>query len=253
MKNIIILLKYIIISLYVTTQIIPPSLYAAVMQSNTYRIQSDSINFGGGRSVSGSYSMEDTLGELGTGYSSSSAYQMNAGYQSMQAVYISITNTADVTLPNVGGISGGSSTGESSWNVTTDGPAGYSLSISASTQPALKSAGSSVADYVPATGNPDFNFSVGSASSTFGFTVEGNDLITRYKDNGSGCGVGSGDTADRCWDGFSTSPTLIAQTGAGNHPNGATTTIKYQVGIGGNKIQDSGVYTTALTITAVAL
>ena len=52
--------------------------------SNNYKIQSDSMNFAGARSESGSYALEDTAGELASGASSSTDYNALQGYQFMQ-------------------------------------------------------------------------------------------------------------------------------------------------------------------------
>ena len=58
--------------------------FAQTMTSGTYKIQSDSLNFGGNRSTSTTYSIEDTAGEIATGESQSSLFKMKAGYQQMQ-------------------------------------------------------------------------------------------------------------------------------------------------------------------------
>lgn len=223
------------------------------MSSPSYKLRSDSINIGGGLSTSSNYTQESTIGEVGSGTSSSASYNLSAGYQAMQSVYLAITDSADITLPPIGGVSGGNSTGQSSWTITTDDPAGYQLTVQATSTPAMRSASSSVPDYVPAGSDPDFNFTYLSTASVFGFSPEGMDIISRFKDNGSICNSGSSDTADRCWDGFSTTPKVIAQSAAANHPNGTATTIKYEVGIGTNKIQDAGTYQSSVIVTATAL
>src|SRR5581483_6955456 len=230
--------------------LIPLSIFAAVMQSSSYKIQSDSLNIGGGFSTSSNYRQESTVGEVGTGFSSSTNYRLSAGYQALQTNYISVSNTVNISLPNINGISGGSVQAQSDWIVVTDDPAGYQLSIVASTTPALKSTSTSasITDYAPAGAAPDFLFSVGAASSTFGFSPHGSDVISRYRNNGSACNTGSTDTTDRCWDGMSTSPKTIALGTTNNHPNGATTSVKYQVGIGSNKIQEAGSYQASVTV-----
>lgn len=251
--------KYISRILLAVLLVGPLIMSAAVMQSGSYIIQSDSLNFAGGLSTSTNYVVSDTLGEIGTGFSTSTSYALSAGYQAMQSGYIAITDSANITLPNVSGLSGGTTNGLSTWTITTDDPAGYSLSVAASTNPAFQgtvgtSTIVSIPNYVPASGNADYAFTYGAASSTFGFSPEGVDIIQRYKDNGSVCGTGTNDTVDRCWDGLSsTSASLISQSTGSNHPNGATTTLKYEVGIGTNKIQEAATYTANITATAVAL
>lgn len=64
---------------------------AAVMTSPSYSIQSDSVNFGGSQGNSSTYKMEDTLGEIATGDSGSTNYNIKAGYQQMQTNFISMT------------------------------------------------------------------------------------------------------------------------------------------------------------------
>ncbi len=232
---------------------IPIVLLAYVMQSGSYRIQSDSLNSGGGLGTSTNYKTESTVGEVGTGFGTSTNYRLSAGYQALSANYIALSNTVNITLPSIGGISGGTSQAQSDWVVVTDDPAGYQLSVTATTSPALKSASSSITDYLPVGAAPDFTFTYGAASSTFGFSPHGNDVIARYRNNGTLCNTGSTDTTDRCWDGLSTSSKTISLTSTANQPVGATTSIKYQVGIGTNKIQDAGTYTASVTVTAIAL
>lgn len=223
-----------------------------VMQSSSYRISSDSINFGGLRSTSASYTIEDTLGEIATGVSSSTTYSLRAGYQQMLEVGIAITSPADITMSNVSA-SGGASIASSTWTVTTDNPAGYSLSARASTDPALTSGANSFADYTPAGSDPDYNFSVASSDFEFGFSPEGADITTRFRDNGSSCNAGAGDTTERCWDGFSTTNQTIALGASANHITGTDTTIKFQAEIGSLSSQAAGTYTAIITITAVTL
>ncbi len=170
----------------------------------------------------------------------------------MQEVYISVSTVADITLSNIGGITAASTTGSGSWLVTTDDPAGYSLYIKAGTTPALKSSSSSFADYTPAGADPDYGFTVPASTSRFGFSPEGLDITGRFKDNGSLCNAGALDTTNACWDGLTTSDALISQ-GAANHPNGATTTVKFKAGIGSSFIQAADAYSATITVTAVSL
>src|SRR3989338_5612444 len=84
-------------------------IFADYMQSSTYRIQSDSLNFGGVDSSSSTYKLSDTLGEVATGDSNSATYYMHAGYWQMGESYISISSPSDLVLASMGGLSGGSS------------------------------------------------------------------------------------------------------------------------------------------------
>ena len=176
--------------------------YGQVMQSSNYRIESDSMNFGGVRSTSGSYIVEDTFGEVSSGVSSSTNYVMSAGYQQMQLVGLTVVPPGSVVMsPAIGGVSGGTANGSTTFTVTTDDPAGYSVTIMASTSPALTSGIYSFADYLPGGANPDFAFGNAATSSSFGFSPKGSDTPQRFKDDGSSaCGSGSSQTVDACWD-----------------------------------------------------
>jgi hypothetical protein len=155
--------------------------------------------------------------------------------------------------PSLPGLTGGTSTGSTAIHVVTDNRAGYQMTIAASTTPAMTSGANSIADYTPATTTPDFLFSTSSTKAHFGFSPEGTEIQSRYRDNGTACGVGALDTVDRCWDGLATTAKIIAAPSVANHPNGATTTIKFQVGIGSGAPVIEGTYTATTTITVVPL
>ena len=227
---------------------------AQVMGSTNYKMQSDSVNAGGGLSTSTNYKMEDTVGELATGNSSSTNYSLRAGYQQMQQVYISLTAVANVIMaPNLPGITGGTATGSTAFNVTTDSAAGYTVTIVASGTPAMRSGVNSIANYAPGGGVPDFLFTTGATNAHFGYSVEGVDIAQRFRDNGTVCGTGNGDVANRCWDGLSTTSVEIVRRTSGNHPSGATTTLRFSVGIGGSIPVIAGQYQATTTVTALAL
>lgn len=227
---------------------------AQVMQSNNYKIQSDSINTGGGLSSSASYGLEDTAGEVATGEGVSTNYQLKAGYQQMQEVYLSLSAATNVLLtPNLPGITGGTATGSTAFLVTTDSAAGYRVTIQASTSPAMQSGVGTIADYVPVGAVPDFIFTTNPSSVHFAYSPEGVDTAVRFLDSGGVCGVAGSETSLRCWDGLSTTPREITRRTSGNHPNGATTTIQFRLGIGGTVPVIAGLYTATTTITAITL
>lgn len=227
--------------------------FSQTMSSGNYKIQSDSINFSGVRSTSGSYTIEDTAGEIATGESSSSNYKMKAGYQQMQEVYLAVTPASDVTMsPAIGGITGGVSNGSTNFTVTTDNPAGYTVAIKASSTPALQSSLDTITDYSASASNPDFTFSVLSTDSRFAFTVEGTDIANSFKDNGSTCNTGSGDTTDKCWAGLSTANQTIVNRTSANHTAGTATTIKFRAESGSSHVQTAGTYVATTTITVLS-
>jgi hypothetical protein len=226
-----------------------------VMGSGAYRIDSDSVNAGGTSfSTSSSYSLGSSLGEIGTGTSSGSVYKMSAGFWQADDIYISLTSPTDANLGAISGLLGGTGDASSTWLVTTNNPAGYTLSVRAATSPALKAPNAGILDYVPAGADPDFAFTSPATTSQFGFTPEGGDIVSRFRDNGSVCNSGSSDTTDKCWTGFSTTSQSVASSPSSNHPYGAETTLKYRVKIGASTIQDSSPsYSASITVTAVTL
>ncbi len=228
---------------------------SSVMSSHSYTMTSDSINVAGGSASGSGKSMRDSVGEVATGKSQGSLYQVYAGYQPMQNSSISMTINQAPALSSLNGIVAGSSLGSLSAVVVTDNLSGYSLSIKSLTSPALQATttGSSFEDYSPHGAVPDYTFLIAATSSAFGFSPEGPDIVEKFKDDGSHCGVGTYDTPNACWDGFSLSLKTVSQGNTNNQPGGATTTIKLHAEIGGSHIQDSGAYSSSLSLTAVAL
>ena len=227
--------------------------YGQVMQSGSYQIQSDSINFGGGYSSSTNYQQESTFGEVATGIGTSTSYNLYAGFQQMQTVFVSLTGATNVTLsPDIGGVTGGEANGSTTVTVITDSPSGYKLNISATISPAMQSGVNTIADYNPGT-DPDFSFTYATNEAFLGYTPEGVDIPVRFQDNGASCNVSGGDVASACWDGLSTTAEIIATDTNANHPSGATTSIRFRVGVGSQVNQPPGVYVATTTLTAVAL
>lgn len=228
--------------------------HAQVMQSTSYRIESDSVNFEGGRGTSANYALEDTGGEVGSGISDSASYRLSAGYQHTLVDYISLTSAANVTMsPALGGVTGGTADGSTFVTVTTDSAAGYQLNLKASTSPAMQSGANTIPDYTPSGANPDFTFSVAGGTGEFAFSPEGTDISQRYKDNGASCNTNSSDTALSCWDALTTSDRTIAERTTGNHPTGTNTTIRFRTGLGANSGIVNGTYIATTTLTALSL
>ncbi len=229
-------------------------LFAAVMTSTSYSIESDSVNFGGGLSTSTNYTQESTFGEVATGLSNSSSYSLKAGYQQMQEVYLAIGTVADVTLtPSIDGTIGGTANGSTTVLVTTNNLTGYELYIKASSSPALVSGVNSFADYTPAGANPDFTFSILATVAEFAFSPEGLDITSEYKDDGVACNTGTLDTNDSCWSPLTTTNELIAQRATPNYPSGTATVIEFRAQSGASNLQASGTYRATTTVTALPL
>jgi len=235
--------------------IVAQSVFGYVMSSPSYRIQSDSINVGGVRQTSNSYYSEDTIGEVVVGISSSTSYILRAGYQEMlqSSISLSLSTTSVQLLPNIPGTTGGSASGTYNATVITDNTGGYSLYVNASTSPALKSGSYSFNDYTPSVvGTPDFNWSVLSTTSEFGFTPGGTDIAQLFKDNSGSCNSGTNDTADKCWYNFSSSAQAISTTYSPTQQTGNQTAVRLKAESGSSNNQHAGIYTGHIINTAVA-
>jgi len=185
----------------------------AVMQSANYQIESDSLNIGGGdNQSSANYDLKDTIGEIASGSSSSTNYNLKAGYRQMESFPLSVSAPSDITLspsiPSISGNPGNPSSGEALWIVTTDNPAGFNMKIRAGNEPAMKkNAISFFNDYTPETaGIPDYRWNTPDANTAeFGFTVEPEtaaDTDSLFLDNGSSCNAGALNQTNTCWYGF---------------------------------------------------
>lgn len=233
--------------------LLPVISHAVVASSTNYRLEADSINTAGGFSTSSAYRLEDTTGEVGTGVGTSPNYRTNAGYQQMLTSSLALSVPGAITLsPSIPDTGGGAATGVGSWIVTTDNPAGYTMNLRAEGNPALSSGANNFANYTPTGSDPDFTFSLLATVSEFGYSPEGTDIVTRYKDNGAACNIGSGDTADRCWDALLSTDRLIAQRTTSNQSGGTVTTIKFRAESGASNIQPAGSYTATATVTVLA-
>ena len=236
----------------------PSATGCGVMSSSNYCLGSDSINFGGGYSASANYTQQSTAGEVATGFSSSTNYSMYAGFQQMQTVALSLVPPTSVTMStSLGGLTGGTSNGSTTFTVTTDDVAGYSATIQASSSPALVNTASSsntFADYSPVGAAPDYSFShVTTSQSAFGFSSQGTDADQRFKNNSSVCNSGSSSTAQVCWDGLSTSAKNVANRTSNNQPSGTQMTLWFRAYTGPSHLQVSGIYVATTTLTVVPL
>lgn len=232
---------------------LPAAALAIVASSTNYGIERDSINFGGILSNSTNYLLEDTAGEAGTGPSGSSNFNIEAGYQQMDSsATISVSASGTVTLlPSFDNRTAGTATGQSGVVVVTNNSAGYNLYLQAAASPALSSSGDYFTDYTPGGSDPDFTFAAPSGGKAFGYSPEGSDIPTRFKDNGSSCNTGSSETTDSCWAGLTTSPVNIATAASLNSPDGTYTTVKLKAAVGSGATATAGSYSATLIYSAV--
>lgn len=247
-------LSCIVLALCTLATVLVPSLVSGQIRSSTnYQIERDTINIGGGLGTSASYQVEDSIGDTATGRSASASYILEAGYQQAGDTFISISAPSDVTMASINGLLGGASTSTVSWTVTTNSSAGYSMTAVAGADPALSGTYDAFLDYVPAGAAPDFTWSIDTTEALFGFSVLGTDTAQRFKDDGAACNVSTGNVTERCWDGFSTTPTTIATRASANAPSGTATTLELRAEVGTNRLLTADTYSASITVTAVAL
>jgi hypothetical protein len=104
---------------------------------------------------------------------------------------ISITDGANITMTALS-TSQNTAVGTSTWTVTTNNAAGYSLTVYASTAPAMQGTGGSrtIPDYTPAVAETPETWSVSSAYE-FGFSARGTHVNTTTYGTDSDCIAGA--------------------------------------------------------------
>ncbi len=221
---------------------------AQVMTSTDFKIQSDSINVGGVPGTSTDYKLNDTIGEIATGESVSADFKLKAGYQQMQGGSITISAPADITLTALS-LTQNSAVGSTTWSVTTDNSAGYTISVNASVAPALADAGTGEAftDYTEVTAGVKETWSV-SSGYEFGFSGFGTDT-TGYGSDTNCAATENVPSSTLLWEGFS-GTTKIQIASSSSAVTGANTTIcvatEQDV-----SLAPSGSYSATITATAV--
>lgn len=246
------------ISILVVTGIAP--VFAYVMESNNYRIQSDSINVGGtDDQTSNNYKMSDTIGEFAPGESSSNNYKLKAGYRQMQESYISLASPGNIDMGSISLSQDDVFGTGNAWNVKTDNPAGYILTFKTDQANSMDSGTNQFTDYTEtSTGTPDA-WSVDAANYEFGFSVCGSDVSNSGKswgaDSGSAgctCGTGSSPNTSLNWMGFSTTTAItVATSGSRTTTSGTETNICVGAEQGTNVYAPSGNYTASITATVI--
>ena len=169
---------------------------------------------------------------------------------------ISISSPSDVTMsPAIAGMTGGTGDGSATWTVITSDTSGFSMSLKASTDPALKAGSYTFADYTAVGGTtPDYTWTVAAADSEFGYSVEPAttaDTATIFKDDGADCNAGSLNTADKCWLDFTTSNVQVINRSSETSSSGEAEVVKFKAQSGSSHFQEEGTYTATVTATAV--
>jgi len=176
-------------------------------------------------------------------------------------VTLSVTSSITITppagtivMPALNGMTGGISTNSVTWTVKTNNDTGYHIGIKASTDPALKTASYSFANYTPVglLLTPDYTWNIGSAVSEFGYAPYNSvSQDSKFKNNSSACATGSTVTAWKCWYLFTTADTQVANLGTKTGVAGEDTTLGLEAQIdAANGYQEDGAYSATITATA---
>jgi hypothetical protein len=162
---------------------------------------------------------------------------------------LSMTDPADVALsPDLGGMTGGTSTGSTSFSVTTSNEAGFTTTVQSSDQLSHTTLTDYFKDYTQAA--PTYNWT-NPADSAFGYNVVSSVAATAFKNNGtSACGSGANNSIDHCWIGFSTSTPYTILTTSSAQKSGVTATINLKAYLAANQNFSNGSYTTTITVTS---
>ncbi|MDD3006934.1 MAG: hypothetical protein PHX30_05160 [Candidatus Pacebacteria bacterium] len=170
---------------------------------------------------------------------------------------ITISHPADVNMTGtIYGMTGGTGTGSATWTVKTSDTSGFGLTLSADDDTdCLNNGVNDFKDYVNAS---PLNYAwVDPAISAFGFTVEpetATDTATAFRDNGSICGTGSGNTADTCWSGFGgtlTTPKAIVNRTSQTDIGGQDEVVKFKTRLISGQFLPEGNYVAVIKATAL--
>ena len=172
---------------------------------------------------------------------------------------LTITAPANFTLVGtIGGLTGGTATGNAAFSVSGGDLNGFNMSIKASTTPALATGSYSFADYVPlASVTPGFAWSAPAAgTASFGFSVaasgaSGADAVQKFKNATSACNASGGaNSSVNCWVGFiGTTNIPVASTSAFS-PTATTETIAFAASFTNDNVHTLASDTYTATVTA---
>ncbi len=168
---------------------------------------------------------------------------------------ISITSPSDITMTALS-TSQNTAVGSATWTVTTNNYLGYSLTLFASTAPAMSRSGGggNIVDYTPAVAETPETWSV-SGAAEFGFSARGTDVNTSTYGTDADCLNGADvPSATLKWRDFDLtgSADQIATAAAPTSTSGTAATMcvaTQQAGVFAN----SGTYSATITATATAL
>lgn len=142
-----------------------PAISFGAMSSANYYIYADSVDSGGGWNSGGVYALSDTLGEGGVGISSSSVYQVRAGYQAMERGNLTLllsSNSIDLGTLSAASVSSASIVA----TVNTNSLTGYTLSVGSTSGASLSDVSDGAVDGVGSA--EEYGLAVSGADGSFG-------------------------------------------------------------------------------------
>lgn len=164
---------------------------------------------------------------------------------------ISISSPSDINLTALS-TTQNSAVGSAAWTVTTNNQAGYTLTLNASTDPALQqtSPAEQFTDYSEAVANTPETWSVSSAYE-FGFSARGSDVPTGTWGTDTDCIAGADvPSATLNWRGFNGTTTIqIASASSETSVSGTASTMCVATEQD-SVFAPSGTYTATITATA---
>lgn len=177
-----------------------------------------------------------------------------------------VTPASNIILsPSLGGLTGGTSNGQTQVVVATGNSTGYNMTLTASSSVGMignASSSNSIPAYVPVVGNvPDFSFTTPANAARFGYSVAASstgDNVTLFKNSGAACNTGINTNSPtsngtiNCWLNASTTAVTIINRSLQTPASGATTTIYFRVNINSNPnpVIPNDTYVATSTLTA---
>ncbi len=167
---------------------------------------------------------------------------------------ISISSPADTYMSTSLGVVANTAIATTTWNVKTNNSLGYSLTLAASTNPAMQvSPSQSINDFATTTA-PELWSTIPNGRAEFGYSAYGTDVSTGTYGTGSSCSAATSTPSTSLkYRGFTTSASpTIATRNATTTTSGIDTVVCYAVEQKGVYVA-SGTYTATITATATTL
>ncbi len=164
---------------------------------------------------------------------------------------VSITSPSNSTMSTALGVSQNTAVGTTTWNVKTNSATGYTLTVQATSTPAMNSTTTvnSIADYQ--TGAPN-TWTATSGFAYFGYSAFGTDVSTGTWGTDTDCySTANVQSTALKYKGFTTSGFQIATRASTTTPSGVDATVCYAVEQNNTYIP-AGNYQATITATATA-